>query len=150
MGIEPEAGGGGGGRVTLPPEAAASLLARAKEVRDRAYAPYSGFGVGAALLDGSGGVHPGVNIENASLSLTVCAERSAVSCAVTTGAASFVAIAVAGPNDGTACMPCGSCRQVLWELAPELLVILDDPAGLRQIPLRDLLPSAFGPDSLGR
>ncbi len=124
-------------------ESAASLLSRAREVREKAYAPYSGFQVGAALLDAEGRIHCGVNVENASLGLTVCAERSAVSCAVTEGARSFVAIAVAGAEPGVPCMPCGVCRQVLWELAPDLIVIVDGPEGARQIPLRDLLPMPF-------
>src|SRR5690606_10352622 len=98
-----------GGTGPLTSASAAALLARAREAREHAYAPYSGFRVGAALLDAAGRIHDGVNVENVSLGLTICAERGAVSCAVAAGARSFVAIAVAGPDEGVACMPCGAC-----------------------------------------
>ncbi len=132
-----------GGITPLTAESAALLLRSAREAREHAYAPYSRFQVGAALLDTGGRVHSGVNVENISLGLTICAERGAVSAAVAAGARSFVAIAVAGPHEGVACAPCGACRQVLQEVAPSILVVLDDPGGSRQVPLRDLLPFPF-------
>lgn len=128
---------------------AANLLDRARGVRRNAYAPYSGFSVGAALLDEEGVVHTGVNVENVSYSLSTCAERSAVTRAVGNGARRVRAIAVAGPDDDIACMPCGSCRQILHEFGVDLVVIVAaSDGGPRMIPLSDLLPEAF--DSPGR
>ena len=127
---------------------AEELLSAAREARGRAYAPYSGFAVGAALLDDQGALHLGANVENASYGLCTCAERSAVARAVSDGRAHFRAIAVAGPA-GQACMPCGSCRQILFEFAPEITVVVDNESGVpRQVQLRELLPEAFGPSDL--
>lgn len=118
------------------------LLARARAVRDRAYAPYSGFRVGAALLGASGRVHVGCNVENASFGLTICAERSAVAAAVASGETRFQAVAVV--TDGTEPVaPCGACRQVLAEFEPALQVWAEGggmQAGWR---LDELLPEAF-------
>jgi cytidine deaminase len=127
---------------------AKTLLTAAREARRNAYAPYSEHPVGAALLDVEGRIHPGVNVENASLGLTTCAERSAVTRAVGDGIRSFVALAVVGPHDEIACMPCGSCRQILWELAPDLTVVTAEGDEPRMISLRELLPNAFGAESL--
>lgn len=133
----------------LDDEGAGKLLEAAREARQRAYAPYSRFTVGAALLDRSGEVHTGVNVENSSYGLSTCAERSAVAGAVGRGAREFEAIAIAGPDDETACPPCGSCRQILHEFAPGLQVVLAGAAGeARILPLSDLLPEAFGPGSM--
>jgi len=98
-----------------------ALRAQAEAVITHAYAPYSGFRVAAALLCEDGRVFTGVNVENASYGLTLCAERSAISAAVTAGARRFVAIAIvcSGP---TAASPCGACRQVLCELPPAFVV----------------------------
>lgn len=132
-------------------EEAIQLLEAARQVRSRSYSPYSHFPVGAALLDEGGGVHAGTNVENASYGLATCAERSAISRAVSEGARSFRAIAVVGPDDDAATMPCGSCRQVLREFAPDLSVIVAAPGGGYSIrPLGDLLPESFGPESLER
>ena len=125
------------------------LVRRAVEARKRAYAPYSGFAVGAALLAADGRVFAGCNVENASYGLTVCAERTALFKAISEGAREFEAIAIAcgeGP-----CAPCGACRQVLYEFAPDLLVIMTDAAGgeVREARLSELLPRGFGPKSLG-
>jgi cytidine deaminase len=120
------------------------LLERAREARSRAYAPYSGFSVGAALLASDGRVFLGVNVENASYGLTTCAERSALVCAVASGAREFIAIAVAGPDDAVPCTPCGSCRQILHEMAPDLLVVTAGADGPTLTPLSALLPAAFG------
>ncbi|HET7321705.1 MAG TPA: cytidine deaminase, partial [Longimicrobiaceae bacterium] len=100
----------------------ADLLERARQARTNAYVPYSHFPVGAALLAADGRVFTGVNVENASYGLSTCAERTAVAKAVSEGARDFVAIAVTGPEDDVACPPCGSCRQILHEAGPDLLV----------------------------
>ena len=125
----------------------AELAARAVQARQWAYAPYSGYAVGAALLTASGKIYDGVNVENAAYPDTICAERAAVVKAVSEGEREFAAIAVASDNGGT---PCGSCRQVLSEFGLDTLVIVVDAEGqvLKQLPLRDLLPDAFGPAQL--
>jgi cytidine deaminase len=129
----------------LDRDAAEALLEAARSARRNAYAPYSGFPVGAALLDEEGRIHPGVNVENASYGLGTCAERSAVARAMGEGARSFRAIAVVGPENDVACTPCGSCRQILHEFAPHLeVVVASDGGAARVIPLSALLPEAFG------
>ena len=131
-------------------DAAVALLQTARAARTNAYAPYSGFPVGAALLADDGRVFTGVNVENASYGLASCAERTAVTKAVSEGARGFLAIAIVGAHDGMACPPCGSCRQILHEMGPDLVVITEaeDGAPVRT-PLRTLLPFAFGADRLG-
>ena len=110
-------------RAAAPRWSAAALLARAEEARKRAYAPYSKFPVGAALLTTDGRVFEGCNVENSSFGLSICAERNAVWKAVSEGARSFEAIAVtAGPAEGAS--PCGACRQVLYEFAPDDLWVI--------------------------
>lgn len=135
----------------LPAARAADLLARARAARANAYAPYSRFPVGAALLAADGRVFTGVNVENASYGLTACAELTAVAKAVSEGVRDFRAIAVVGPQDDAACPPCGSCRQVLAEFGPELVVVTPgeggEPATAR---VADLLPGAFGAARPGR
>ncbi|OLP01625.1 cytidine deaminase [Mycolicibacterium porcinum] len=122
------------------------LRSKAIEVSFRAYAPYSGFSVGAAALVDDGRVVTGCNVENVSYGLGLCAE-CAVACALHSGGGGrLVALSCVGP-DGGLLMPCGRCRQVLLEHGgPELLI--DHPDGAR--PLRELLPDAFGPDHLER
>ncbi|MFV8166035.1 cytidine deaminase [Mycobacterium sp. 134] len=122
------------------------LRNKAIEVSTRAYAPYSGFPVGAAALVDDGRVVAGCNVENVSYGLGLCAE-CAVACALHSGGGGrLVALVCVGP-DGGLLMPCGRCRQVLLEHGgPELLI--DHPSGAR--PLRELLPDAFGPDDLMR
>ncbi len=107
------------------------------------HAPYSGFRVSAVLEDGDGCLHPGVNVENASYGLTICAERSALSGAVSRGARSFSRILVHSP-DGTA-LPCGACRQVLAEFCPDSMpvLILKPDGTLEETTLGILLPRAF-------
>ena len=135
---------------SLPTADARLLLERAREARARAYAPYSRYPVGAALLDADGTIHLGTNVENASYGLTICAERVAVFRAIAEGARSFRAIAIAGPDDEQPCPPCGSCRQVLHEFAPSMVVVVGGASGsIGQLRLNDLLPDAFGPASLG-
>lgn len=114
----------------------------ANDVKENAYAPYSGFRVGAALLTRSGKVYTGVNVENASYGATLCAERGAVAKAVSEGEREFRALAVAS-SAGEA-MPCGICRQVLMEFEPELRVITGkDEEHLESYSLQQLLPGAF-------
>jgi len=122
------------------------LVALAQEARKVAYAPYSRYSVGAALLTASGQVYTGCNVENAVYPLCLCAERTAVVKAVSEGQREFDAIAIATRNGGS---PCGACRQVLREFAPHIRILLADDAGnVRQFTLDQLLPESFGPESL--
>ena len=123
------------------------LIERALNIRERAYAPYSNYHVGAAVLTESGEIFDGVNVENAVYSMTICAERNAVFQAVAHGHHSFQAIAVATDNGGS---PCGSCRQVLSEFGPEIIVftIGSDGEIVLETTVRELLPDAFGPQDL--
>ncbi|MGA9191519.1 MAG: cytidine deaminase [Anaerolineales bacterium] len=123
------------------------LARQATEARTNAYAPYSGYAVGAALLTETGRVFRGGNVENAAYPASMCAERSAVFSAVAAGERKFSAIAVATDNAGS---PCGSCRQVLGEFNLEMTVYLVDAAGEIQLEtsVDQLLPHAFGPGSL--
>jgi cytidine deaminase len=131
----------------LNPAQARALLDAAREVRARAYAPYSRFPVGAALLAADGTVFTGCNVENASYGLTNCAERTAVFKAVSEGHTAFRAIAVVGPQDELACAPCGACRQVLFEFGPEMVLVTPagphDPGGFAATTVGALLPGAF-------
>lgn len=127
----------------LDPDTARNLLEQAKAARMHAYAPYSRFPVGAALLARDGRVFTGVNVENASYGLGNCAERTAVFKAVSEGARDFVAVAVVGPEDDVECSPCGACRQVLFEWGADMVVVLADGGGLKQQTVRELLPGAF-------
>ena len=128
--------------MTLTDEKQQDLIKKANEVRLRAYAPYSNYQVGAALLTTSGDIFTGANVENAAYGVTMCAERSAVFSAVSAGERDFVAIAVATHNGGS---PCGSCRQVLSEFGLEIDVLQVDDQGklIQQNTLRNLLPGAF-------
>ena len=124
------------------------LLAAARSAKERAYAPYSRFRVGAAVLAGSR-VHVGANIENASYPLSVCAERNAVAAAVIAGERRIDAVAVS-TDEGEPTPPCGGCRQVLNEFGPAMRVISEgaDAKGA-DWSLSELLPHAFGPEDLG-
>jgi len=122
------------------------LVKLAQAARHKAYAPYSQYDVGAALLAKSGQVFTGCNVENAVYPMAICAERTAIVKAVSEGQREFVAIAIATRNGGS---PCGACRQVMREFAPHLRVLLADDAGrVRQFTLDQLLPESFGPESL--
>jgi cytidine deaminase len=125
----------------------AQLVDAAVAAREKAYAPYSHYRVGAALLTAGGAVYTGCNVENATYGATICAERTAIVKAVSEGERDFLAIAVATEDGGT---PCGICRQVLHEFAPEIWVIMVNLEGrvVRECALSALLPAAFGPESL--
>ena len=125
-----------------------SLIQQAIRARDNAYAPYSNYKVGAALLTTNGNIFVGCNVENASYGPSMCAERVAVFKAVSEGYKTFEAIAVVTVNGGT---PCGVCRQVLREFAPNLIVVVSDVDSNHQVfTLADLLPHSFGPEHLPR
>lgn len=121
----------------------------AYSMMEKAYVPYSKFPVGAALLCADGTVFTGCNIENASYGATVCAERTAVFKAVSEGHRDdFVRLAVAGNTDGP-CWPCALCRQVLYEFAPHLEILVGNRDGeLFKTSLSELLPHGFGPKEL--
>ena len=122
------------------------LVAQALQARERAYAPYSNYLVGAALLGKSGRVYTGCNVENAVYPLCTCAERTAVVKAVSEGEREFVALAVATKNGGA---PCGSCRQTLREFGEDIAVIIaDDSGAYRETTVAKLLPDSFGPEDV--
>ncbi|MGC8741722.1 MAG: cytidine deaminase [Candidatus Sumerlaeaceae bacterium] len=121
------------------------LLRLALEVRVRAYAPYSCFHVGAAVLAESGEIYIGCNVENASYGLSLCAERNALAAAIAAGERKFVAMAVVGGTEQPA-TPCGACRQVMVEFAPNMTVLLATPTNLEQperTTAQELLPRYF-------
>lgn len=125
-----------------------ALLTEARAARERAYAPYSEFRVGAALLTDDGRVVPGANVECASYGLSMCAERTAVFRAASEGVRRLAAVAVVASNQEPT-WPCGGCRQVLYEFGPDMLVISEGLGGQRQErKLTELLPDAFGPADL--
>lgn len=130
-------------------ESRRKLIQAAQDARQWAYAPYSNYRVGAALLSTSGKVYDGVNVENAAYPNGICAERVAVFKAISEGEREFTAIAVVTDNGGT---PCGACRQVLSEFGLDTILVLADGEG--QVTLEttvgDLLPGAFGPQHLPR
>ncbi len=123
------------------------LIAAAIDARQWAYAPYSDYAVGAALLSASGRIYEGVNIENAVFPMTICAERVAVFKAVSEGERQFLAIAVVTKNGGS---PCGACRQVLAEFSAETIVVIADATGrlVKETTIEELLPGAFGSHDL--
>lgn len=127
----------------LTNEVQKTLIRRAVEAQKSAYAPYSHYAVGAAVLTETGEIFDGINIENAVYPLTICAERVAIFKAVSAGNKAFKAIAVATKNGGS---PCGACRQVMAEFGLETLVLIADSSGaLKQtLTVGDLLPLAFG------
>jgi cytidine deaminase len=133
--------------TTITDEAIATLVNTAIAASRNAYVPYSNYPVGAALRATDGAVYSGCNIENASFSATVCAERTALVKAVSDGHRAFDVIVVTTQNGG---FPCGTCRQVLYEFSPDMRVIIatNDGQVLHDIRLADLLPHGFGPDNL--
>lgn len=135
--------------VNLKDDVRNRLVKSAIQARHWAYAPYSHYAVGAALLTESGKIYEGVNVENAAYPTTICAERVAVFKAISEGERQFVALAVVTANGGT---PCGSCRQVLAEFGTQTLVIIANESGeiLQERTIEDLLPGAFLPGDLSR
>jgi cytidine deaminase len=131
----------------LTDEMRGRLVESSLGARRRAYAPYSEYTVGAALLTSSGKVYDGVNVENAAYPTSMCAERVAVFKAVSEGETNFSTIAVASSNGGT---PCGACRQVLSEFGSETKVLIVDGGGniVQETTVAELLPGAFGPEDL--
>jgi cytidine deaminase len=121
----------------------------AEAARAQAYCPYSGFAVGAALEAEDGRVFPGCNVENASYGVTLCAERAALTAAVTAGARRFRRLAIVAGAD-PAVSPCGACRQALAEFGVGLVIEGFGPGGSRRWTLAELLPDGFGPESLRR
>lgn len=123
------------------------IIKSAMRVRHFAYAPYSQYQVGAALITRSGQIFTGVNVENAAYPAGICAERTAIFKAITAGEKDYIAMAVVTKNGGT---PCGSCRQVMAEFSLEMCVIVLDETGkiVLDTTVADLLPGAFGPNDL--
>jgi cytidine deaminase len=120
-----------------------TLIDRAIAVRENAFAPHSKFRVGAALEDMDGNVHTGCNVENATLGLTICAERVALFRAWSDGVRKFRRIAIAGDTD-ILTPPCGACRQILWEFCGDLEIILSNLHGKTDTyQLKDLFPKPF-------
>jgi cytidine deaminase len=133
--------------LTEVPSTFADLLTAAADARRHAYAPYSHFAVGAAVLAESGAIYAGANVENASYGLTICAERAAVFTAVAAGERRIRAVAVV--TDARAAVPpCGACRQVLSEFGPDLRVVCDSGSDRKIWSLAELLPHPFGPNVL--
>ena len=124
------------------------LIAAAARARDNAVASFSGFKVGAAIQTAGGRIFTGCNIENASLGLTVCAERVALWKAISDGERAFTAIAVISGSEPPA-TPCGACRQLLWEYCGDIPILLASVGGTsRSVTLAELLPQPFGSDYL--
>ena len=136
----------GGGEILGPDLDRDDLIRQATAARERAYAPYSRYKVGAAVLGESGRVYTGCNVENAVYPLVTCAERTAVVKAVSEGERSLVALAVVTENGGS---PCGSCRQTLREFAEDVPVLIVDADGVcRETTLSELLPDSFSASDL--
>lgn len=123
------------------------LIKKALEAKEKAYVPYSGFHVGSALITDTGKIYTGCNIESASYTPTICAERTAISKAVSEGELNIVAIAVTGDSEWT--YPCGVCRQVMREFGKDMLVIVvKSEDEYKEYSLNELLPYSFGPEDL--
>ena len=123
-----------------------TLIQQAIEARKNAYAPYSNYKVGAALITAEGKIYRGCNVENAAYGPSLCAERTAIVKAVSEGDRNLAAIAVVTEDGGA---PCGPCRQVMREFNPNLTVIISDLQGnARVFSLPELLPESFGPENL--
>lgn len=128
-----------------------ALFERAKAVRGQAYAPYSGFLVGAAILDERGQVHVGCNVENAAFPQGACAEAGAIGAMIAGGGRKIARIAVVGgPDTLIMTTPCGGCRQRIAEFATAetQIMIMDGDGAVRQFSIAELLPFGFGPDDL--
>lgn len=123
------------------------LIESAIEAREKAYAPYSNFKVGAALLTKSGKIYQGCNIENSSYGLSNCAERTAIFKAVSQGELEFEALAIAGDTPGPIA-PCGACRQVIAEFNIPVIIMANLKGDIRKVTLSELLPFSFSPADL--
>jgi cytidine deaminase len=134
--------------MSLTKQEKQALIDLANTARQRAYAPYSNYPVGAALRTKSGRLFTGVNVENAAYPQTMCAERIAIFKAVSEGEKEFEVIAVVTDNAGS---PCGGCRQVMAEFGLDTIVLLADGTGrlVKEMTVRELLPEAFTPEDLG-
>jgi cytidine deaminase len=120
------------------------LLQSAREAMQRAYAPYSHFKVGAALLTSEGRIFSGCNVENASYGLTNCAERTAIFSAVAQTGPGLTIRVIAVVNDQEVlCSPCGACRQVIYEFGPDAIVVFPGASGWKELPIAELLPEGF-------
>ena len=126
----------------ISPEDKKRLVYEALQAQKMAYAPYSGFKVGAALLFENGEIVRGCNVENSSFGATICAERNAMTTAIALGLQKPIAAAIVG-IEGKICAPCGSCSQVLAEFNEEMEIILQDGSTLLEIKLSELLPMHF-------
>ena len=124
------------------------MMDAAREASRNAYAPYSHFRVGAAILTEDGALHTGCNVENASYGLTICAERNAAAAMILANPdrRTIRLVAVFSP-DAAPCFPCGACRQVLREFGCREVVV-EEESGLRRYPFEEILPHAFGPEDL--
>ncbi len=128
----------------ITPAQRSQLLQAARQVLEQAYAPYSHFRVGAALLTRQGGIFSGANVENASYGLTLCAERAAVAQAVAVEGPGLEIRALAVVSESQeACPPCGACRQVILEFGKKARIIFPGPAGPVEMDLEELLPAGF-------
>jgi cytidine deaminase len=125
------------------------LISKAKDARNLAQARYSNFKVGAALLTTDDNIITGCNVESSSYGLTICAERVALTKALSEGISKFKAIAIYA-KDGTYCSPCGACRQLLYDYAPDIDVILSNGNEKKIMKLKELLPFAFDDSQLGK
>jgi cytidine deaminase len=133
----------------VAPDRVDAAVGAARDAMERAYAPYSNFRVGAAVVSGDH-IHQGQNIEIASYPISVCAERNAIAAMVNAGDRRIDAVAVVTDAD-TPTPPCGGCRQALWEFGPDAVVVAETTNGVRTSwTLRELLPDAFGPADLAR
>jgi len=127
-----------------------ALISAANETRGKAYAPYSNFTVGAAIIDEKGNVHSGCNVENAAYPQSQCAEATAIGTMIANGGREISAIVIAGPENGSPCTPCGGCRQRIREFASPrtAIIICSDEKILAEYSITDLLPDSFGPENL--
>jgi cytidine deaminase len=126
-----------------------TLMDTAREASSNAYAPYSNFHVGAAILTEDGTIHAGCNVENASYGLAVCAERNAAAAMVLASHEDRkIELVAVFSSDASPCFPCGACRQVLREFGCKELVV-EEASGLHRYPFEELLPYSFAPEALG-
>jgi cytidine deaminase len=130
--------------TTIPSEQRDQLIQAARVVMQNAYAPYSHFKVGAALLTAKNEIFSGCNVENASYGLTNCAERTAIFLAIAKAGPELAITAIAVVNDhNVPCSPCGACRQVIYEFGPDAMVFFQNANGWKQSHITELLPEGF-------